>query len=211
MPPVPVRLTLLTLFVIFSGCSKPAPAPPAPSPAPTPAPAPAEQPKQPQSEPEGGGADRGAEDRAAKYLQSVGARYEFNDYGKGRHLSHIYLMGAKATDERVRECLVPTLHYIDLGETPVTDQTLERLGALPELTNLHISSPKATDAGAAHLAGAKTLISVYLTECSQVTDAGIQNLATLPELIDLVVVGTKVTDAGVAAFKKVKPKCLVMK
>jgi hypothetical protein len=211
------RFTFLVLIASVIGCSKPGETKPEPQL--TTAPAPVITPSGPKQtentgavQPKAGGTtDRAAEERFVKYLDKVGGRYRRDDFGSGYIFSDIYLMGAKATDEGIREILLPTLHYIDFGETPVTDETLKQVGLLPHLSNLTVSSVKVTNAGVAHLAGNKALLSLNLAGCKQVTAEGIKQLSALPELIDIVLADTGVTSEDVKELKKAMPKWFIMK
>ena len=85
--------------------------------------------------------------------------------------------------------------WMDLARTQVTDAGMAHVGAMKNLTRLHLENTKITDAGLDHLKnlGELEYLNLYGT---LVTDAGIAKLAGLKKLKKLFVWETKVTDAG---------------
>ncbi len=85
--------------------------------------------------------------------------------------------------------------WMDLARTQVTDAGMAHVGAMKNLTRLHLENTKITDAGLDHLKNLSELeyLNLYGT---LVTDAGIAKLAGLKKLKKLFVWETKVTDAG---------------
>lgn len=77
-----------------------------------------------------------------------------------------------------------------------TDETVEMLSRLPNLTTLHLGGSKAlTDAGIRHLARMPQLRHLDLSG-TQVTDRGLEVLRHLPSLELINLGGTRITDAG---------------
>lgn len=91
------------------------------------------------------------------------------------------------------------LHWLDLGETAVTDAGLRSLGGMTNLRRLHLDRTAVTDAGLANLSGLSHLESVNLY-ATAVTDAGLVALRALPRLRSLYLWQTKVTPEAVAKF-----------
>jgi RNA polymerase sigma factor (sigma-70 family) len=77
----------------------------------------------------------------------------------------------------------------------VTDEQLNVLMPLKNLTSLDLDGSKVTDAGLKAIAPIKQLTTIHL-RFTQVSDMGLKELASLTSLTDLDVSGTKVTDAG---------------
>ena len=102
----------------------------------------------------------------------------------------------------------PTVTWLNLAGTKITDAALDQVSQLPALTRLHLENTKITDKGLAKLAGLKQLryLNVYGTG---VTDAGAKQLAGLKNLKQLYLWQTQVTDAGVAALRKAIPNLYV--
>jgi hypothetical protein len=73
---------------------------------------------------------------------------------------------------------------VDLSFTPVTDEFLKKLNALPDLEKINLTD-------------------------TNITDAGLENLGDMPSLKELVLWSTKVTDDGAAKFREAHPNCTV--
>lgn len=94
--------------------------------------------------------------------------------------------------------------WLDLGSTVTTDEGLETIGKLSNLTRLHLQNTEVTDEGLVHLTGLSNLelLNLYGTK---VTDEGIQQLKELPHLRKLFVWLTKVTQEGAQELENALP------
>ena len=94
--------------------------------------------------------------------------------------------------------------WLDLGNTPATDQTLQTLANFPNLTRLHLEKTTVTDEGLVHLQGLENLeyLNLYGTA---ITDEGLQHLASLKKLKKLYLWQTKVSETGVQTLKTALP------
>lgn len=110
--------------------------------------------------------------------------------------SHIDLSGCAVTD-RDLECLsgMTRITLVDLTNTHIGDDGLEKLSDLPNLKKLLLEGTKVTDAGLAHLIGS-TRPQILVLKDTQVTDAGLVRLGQMKWLACLDLGGTSVTDAG---------------
>ncbi len=120
------------------------------------------------------------------------------------------LVGKNITDEHIDPLVgvSTTATWVNLANTQITDQALEKIGKLPALTRLHLENTKVTDAGLANLAGLEHLryLNLYGTA---VTDEGIKQLAGLKNLKQVYLWQTQVTDAGVAALQEAIPEVYI--
>jgi uncharacterized membrane protein len=97
--------------------------------------------------------------------------------------------------------LGPVIHWLDLGETAVSDAGLAQLSTMSELRRLQLDRTAVTDAGLAALAPLARLESLNLFGTA-VTDGGLVALEALPRLRRLHVWQTQVTPAGAQALAK---------
>lgn len=93
----------------------------------------------------------------------------------------------------------PAIHWLDLGETAVTDAGLAALADWREVRRLQLDRTAITDAGLARLTTLARLESLNLFGTT-VTDAGLPALRGLPELRRLHLWQTQVTPAAAAAL-----------
>jgi mono/diheme cytochrome c family protein/YHS domain-containing protein len=111
------------------------------------------------------------------------------------------LLGAAFTDQDLALLadLGPTLVWLNLARTGVTDAGLGSLAALPQLRRLNLSGTAVGDDGMAALARHPRIetLNVY---GAKVTDQGLLALAALPELRKVYAFDTAVTKAGAAAL-----------
>jgi hypothetical protein len=76
-------------------------------------------------------------------------------------LAILDLSNTKVTDEGIPQLLqLQSLHWVLLCKDPITDTTLERLAALPDLMRLSIVGTKASAAGIKRLKQAKPRITI---------------------------------------------------
>lgn len=104
--------------------------------------------------------------------------------------------------------LAPSLVWLNLSGTAVTDAGLVHLAQLAQLRRLNLSRTAVTDAGLAQLGGlgALEVLNLYGTG---VTDAGLAHLHGLASLTKLYLWETAVSDAGVAALAAARPGVMV--
>ena len=102
---------------------------------------------------------------------------------------------------------MPSLRDLRLDFTRVTDQDLAAIEpTLARLETLYLNSTAITDAGVAHLRGARHLKTLWLDN-TKITDRGLASLAGLTNLEELLLSNTAVTDNGVgqlATLSKLK-------
>lgn len=90
---------------------------------------------------------------------------------------------------------LPSLKYLDLISSRITDAGLAPLRNLTQLERLSLPFAKVTDAGVAHLAG-MTSLQVLDLSCTQITDVGLAHLKGTAGLWCLSVQGDPITDTG---------------
>ncbi len=116
------------------------------------------------------------------------------------------LAGERMDDKQLERLtpLAPSLVWLNLSGTAVTDAGLAHLGKLAQLRRLNLSRTAVTDAGLASLAGLGQLevLNLYGTG---VSDAGLAQLHGLQSLTKLYLWETAVSDAGVAALAAARP------
>lgn len=126
-----------------------------------------------------------------------------------------------------------SVHFLDLDNNLVTDDTLRQLGGLRQLKVLHISNCSVTEDGLASLVELSalevlTLDHVPITDdglkvfvdfpglsrlelCdTNVSDAGLRHLEQFSGLRYLNLLGTKVTGLGVLDLQKALPECEIV-
>jgi hypothetical protein len=96
---------------------------------------------------------------------------------------------------------------INFQET-VTDEGLQYIESLQNLSELSLSETKITDKGLSYLMSMKVLESLDLSN-TEITDSGLERLTNLNKLQRLILSGTKVTDAGVSKLQKALPNCKI--
>ena len=98
--------------------------------------------------------------------------------------------------------------WLDLGKTGITNQGLETVGKLTNLTKLHLENTDITDDGLSQLSQLNNLeyLNIYGTS---VTDAGLKHLESLQKLRSLYLWQTNVTDEGVTGLLEVNPELYI--
>ena len=97
------------------------------------------------------------------------------------------------------------LQALEVAQADLSDDALQVVAALPNLTRLRLGAPLG-DAGAAHLAAAQQLEVLNLPE-ADISDVGLASLATLPRLQLLRIHSPRMSDAGlphIAAIKSLR-------
>lgn len=98
------------------------------------------------------------------------------------------------------------IEYLDLSQSPVTDEGLEQIARLRRLKYLGLEKSDITDAGMAHLAALHGLEDLRLS-VTDISDAGLTSLEKLSRLKSLSLLSTKVSAEGVARLASALPKC----
>lgn len=91
--------------------------------------------------------------------------------------------------------------WLDVKDTPLTDEGLVAVGKMKNLTRLRVEKTSISDAGLAHLAELEYLESLNLYG-TEVSDAGLEHLAGLPNLRRLYAWETQISPEGAAAFNE---------
>lgn len=94
--------------------------------------------------------------------------------------------------------LGPTLVWLNLARTSVTDAGLARIAAMPQLRRLSVANTSIGDAGVDAL-GAPPRLESCNVYGSKVTDAGVARLAEWPSLAKVFAFSTSVTEQGAKA------------
>ncbi len=106
------------------------------------------------------------------------------------------------TDDSLELLLgLPEITHLGLGGTSITDSGLEQIARLKKLTFLFLGGTKVTGDGLIFLKDLDQLKEVYLSG-SPVTDASLVQIEELSHLEKLWLDNTEVTDAGLQHFKK---------
>jgi len=117
-----------------------------------------------------------------------------------KHLKVLSFLGTRAGNTVMKQAgAVPTLEYLDLGATIVTDEGMKDLAGLPKLRVLGLGQTKVGDDGLKEVAKIQSLTSIGLAG-TPVTDKGIASLLALKKLESLDVSGTSLTDASLVTF-----------
>jgi hypothetical protein len=135
---------------------------------------------------------------------------ELNELGS-LSLEGLIIWKAKIGDEGLRHIATkwPTLKYLNVSSTEITDNGMKYLRSLDRLEHLHIDDTDITDKGIQHLTVLKGLTVLWLRE-TRITDEGLQHLKSLTNLTELNLSDTKVTPAGVADLQAALPNCKII-
>ncbi len=79
----------------------------------------------------------------------------------------------------------PSLSYLKLHQSSVTDEGLQYIARIPNLHQLDLSETQITDLGLRHLAGHAYIEILNLNQCSQISFEGLRALAPLPNLMKI--------------------------
>ncbi len=94
--------------------------------------------------------------------------------------------------------LAPTLVWLNLGRTNVTDAGLVRIAALPQLRRLSVANTAVSDVGIASL-GVLPKLEVLNVYGSKVGDAGLLASCAMPQLRKVYAFASAVTESGATA------------
>ena len=157
-----------------------------------------------------GRAEASARERAMAELRQAG--YAVGPVAAGLHA--VDFNGSLARDRFTDQELVklqplaPSLVWLNLTGTAVTNAGGGTLRRLKELRRLSLARTSFGDEGVASLVSLSELERLNLYGTS-ISDAGLLRLAALPKLKKLYLWQTRVTDAGAAAFAASRPDVLV--
>lgn len=119
---------------------------------------------------------------------------------------NLSLLGEKVTDAELKLLagLEPTLVWLNLSRTGITDAGLATVAAFPDIRRLNLSNTAITDAGLASIARLAHVeyLNLYGTA---VTDAGLKHLAGMKSLQKLYLWRTQATADGAAELAKALP------
>ncbi len=110
------------------------------------------------------------------------------------------LAGAQFGDAEMEAVaqLAPTLVWLNLGRTNVTDAGLVRIAALPQLRRLSVANTSVSDVGIASL-GVLPKLEVLNVYGSKVGDAGLLASCAMPQLRKVYAFASAVTESGAIA------------
>jgi uncharacterized membrane protein len=98
--------------------------------------------------------------------------------------------------------------WLKLSKTQISDNSIEFIMKLPNLTRLHLENTKITDNAMNSINVLQNLEYLNLIE-TNITDASVQNLSKLKNLKKLYLWKTKITLSGVETLKKALPNLVV--
>ncbi len=99
------------------------------------------------------------------------------------------------------------LRYLNLGNSPITNDGLQNLSGLTNLVQLRLHGTRISDAGLSHLEGLTRLWELFLVD-TRVTDAGLEHLRSLPDL-GRAFLPSGVSEDGIRELKKALPHATV--
>ena len=97
----------------------------------------------------------------------------------------------------------PSLQWLNLSGTQITDKGLEHVGKLHHLNTLNLGNTNISDEGIAHLAALPNLRVLGLSNTS-VTNAGMVHVAKMKNLNVLLLDNTNVTNEGLSELESLK-------
>lgn len=101
------------------------------------------------------------------------------------------------------------LAWLDLRDTPVSDESLQALGELPSLSNLCLSRTGVTATGLESLSSAPLLRDLVIKECGQIGDPAVLALEKFKNLKHLDIRGTNITEQGFCVLTQDLPSCKI--
>ena len=125
-------------------------------------------------------------------------------------LEHVVMIRIKKIDDSDFSLLVKDLAgcsfiiSLDLSENrKITDDGLEFLKGMPQLTSLNLSSCDITNKGLDHLLALNRLTRLNLSYCNRLTDSGLKTIQKLTHLTELDLLGVlKMTRGGLARITR---------
>ncbi len=125
-----------------------------------------------------------------------------------RHLTLLCMWNAAGvTDAGVAHLANhPTLTYLHLEFSQITEDSLRIFGTLPQIEHLSLQDTRVTDVGLAHLRNLTHLQELFvLGDDAHITDDGLKHLENLTNLKLLLVPGTLVSPAGLRRLQAALP------
>lgn len=144
-------------------------------------------------------------DPVADAITAAGGIVEQDETVDGRPIISIRAAGSEIAEDvftRLPEAV--TLQFLDVSDSPMTDEGLRFLKDLKRLEQIDLSGTRVTDDGIAELAGLEQLESINL-ERTALSDAGLTMLMQLPKLSFIRVGETRVTEAKIAELRAKYP------
>jgi len=159
-----------------------------------------------------------------QWITDLGGSVTRNPQGR---VTGVTLRGTWVADVDLRHLNeLPYLTYLDLSLTHITDQGMQEIKSLPnvtelnlyfaeyitdegvaaikdwkKLTRLNLRGTKAGDTALDHISGITTLESVNVGS-TLMTDVGLERLTTLPKVKELTMGGNELGDAGLQALRQ---------
>lgn len=125
-------------------------------------------------------------------------------------LEHLNLVAAGLTDENVQSLwFLPNLSRLILDGCDIGDGSLERISECHSLRFLSISRTRISDKGVEIISRQCTQLGALLLDECPITDRSLMYLSSLKRMSLIAVRRTDVTPEGVAFFKRVLPNCRV--
>ena len=160
----------------------------------------------------------------AQWIEDVGGTVVRDAAGK---ITGVDLRASWVTDGDLRKLLrMPSLTYLDLSLTRITDQGMQEIKNLPgivefslyyaeyvtdeglaaikgwkRLKRLNVHGTKISDTTLDHISGIAALESLNIGS-AMITDVGLERLVSLPNLKELTIGGNKLGDAGLQALRQ---------
>ena len=130
-------------------------------------------------------------------------RLYYTSIQAGSTLEGADLIDLPLGDTEVRALLKygPSIQWLNLTGSKITDNILGDLARMPSLVGLNLARTAITDAGFAELANAERLETLCFKKTA-ITDAGLACLVDLPNLRNIDMRHTTVTDAGIKTLRK---------
>ena len=157
------------------------------------------------------------------------------DVPEGFAVRSIRIHGGEIDDDDIERLLVfgQTLERLDLGETKITDQSMNTLAELASLQILDLSGTKITNSGLAGLSRLSNLRQLSLKKTAVTTqglslllglqrleelnlsdtsvgDSAVQKLTSFPALKEIQLFGTSITQNAVLRIKELRPNLAVI-
>ena len=123
----------------------------------------------------------------------------------------IKFVGCRIAEGALRSIAASKATRLDLTGSAITDDDLDVLKAMSQLTWLRLDYAHCTDSGLKRLQGLTRLENLALNHCREIGDEGVKHLERLPALKTLGLEGCgKVTEEGVNRLRSANPKLRVL-
>jgi hypothetical protein len=139
---------------------------------------------------------------------SIGCRGDgLSDYQRSENARLTVMEKIQGQGVKLKEKNLDVPAYaVDMRGMTVTDELIDQLGELQNITELDLSKSTITDEQLGKLYSTNLCVRCFKLDLSHtgITDAGLDKMANLGVLSELNVAGTKVTKAGTERLKKRK-------